>query len=127
MISVDIEGFGSLRLTEKSRPILRGETTLLLRKDEKVVSKGRSSQKANKETVTPDDRLWQALKEQRMALAIEQGVPPYVIFHDSTLSEIHSKKPQSLHEFRLISGVGDRKLQRYGDIFIAVISPFLHA
>ena len=68
-----------------------------------------------------DDPLWLALKSKRLELAREQGVPPYVIFHDSTLLEILNIKPQSLIELSRITGVGKAKLDRYGDDFLQVL------
>ena len=56
-----------------------------------------------------------------MQLAREQGVPPYVIFHDSTLLEMHEQRPGSLTEMGRISGIGQGKLVRYGDDFLKVI------
>jgi ATP-dependent DNA helicase RecQ len=122
LINVDISGFGSLRLTEKSRSLLRGDVTIALRKDpEPSAKKSKSSSKREKKLSITDDSLWQALKAKRLELAHEQGVPPYVIFHDSTLIEMQSLKPKTLDEFATISGVGQRKLERYGEIFIKVI------
>lgn len=122
LLSVDMTGFGSLRLTEKSRFVLRGEQTIALRRDpEKLGKKSKKLDKSPKSMAIPNDSLWQALKNKRLALAREQGVPPYVIFHDSSLSEIHHKKPRTLNEFAMISGVGQSKLQRYGEAFIEVI------
>ena len=72
----------------------------------------------------PDDinvELWEALRECRRLLAEEQGVPPYVIFHDSTLMEMCSLLPQSMQEFAELSGVGERKLAKYGDKFLQAI------
>ena len=60
-------------------------------------------------------------RAKRTALAREQGVPPYVIFHDSTLLEILNRKPQTLHEMGQISGVGQAKLAKYGDEFLQVV------
>lgn len=57
-----------------------------------------------------------------MELAQEQGVPPYIIFHDSTLIEMHLQKPLTLNQFAMLSGVGQSKLQRYGLAFLEVIS-----
>ena len=68
-----------------------------------------------------DDPLWQALKARRLELAREQGVPPYVIFHDSTLLEILERRPQTLDELGRISGVGQAKLARYGDAFLKTL------
>jgi len=65
--------------------------------------------------------LWLALKAKRTELAREQGVPPYVIFHDSTLLEILNQHPANLAELGRISGVGQNKLARYGDEFLRVI------
>lgn len=70
---------------------------------------------------TNDDSLWQALKAKRLELAREQGMPPYVIFHDSTLLEIHNRKSQTLDEMGQISGIGQAKLQKYGYAFFQVI------
>ncbi len=68
-----------------------------------------------------EDPLWLALKAKRTELAREQGVPPYVIFHDSTLLEILNRRPGSLTEMGQISGVGQAKLERYGDAFLQVL------
>ena len=68
-----------------------------------------------------EDPLWQALKAKRTELAREQGVPPYVIFHDSTLLEILNRRPGSLREMGEISGVGQAKLAKYGDEFLQVL------
>jgi ATP-dependent DNA helicase RecQ len=68
-----------------------------------------------------EDPLWLALKARRMELAREQGVPPYVIFHDSTLLEILEQRPGSLAELAKISGVGQAKLTRYGEEFLKVV------
>lgn len=124
LLTIDMGGFGSVKLTKKSMPFLRADETISLRidpdkprKKSKVVVK--REQKQN--TVTPNDALWKALKDKRMELAKEQGVPPYVIFHDSSLIEMHEKRPRTLEEFETISGVGQSKLQRYGELFIGLI------
>lgn len=123
LLTVDMSGFGSLRLTDKSLPVLRGEETIALRHDPEVSKKKLNSSSKKEQTATPDarDGLWQALKNKRLELAREQGVPPYIIFHDSSLIEIHSRKPKTLGEFATISGVGENKLVRYGSAFINVI------
>ncbi len=126
LLTVDMSGYGSLRLTEKSKPLLRGEHTIALRKDPDVsVKAAKTAAKVKKTKMSvPNDELWQALKTKRLELAKEQGVPPYVIFHDSTLLEIHAQKPTNLFDFVKISGVGQRKLERYGDAFIGVVLKF---
>lgn len=120
LLTVDMSGFGSLRLSAKCQPILRGEATIALRIDpDKPRKKSKTAAKREeKHGATPADMLWQALKRKRLELAHEQGVPPYLIFHDSSLMEMHKKKPQTLDEFATISGVGQSKLQRYGEVFI---------
>ena len=68
-----------------------------------------------------DHRLWEALRQRRSELAAEQGVPPYVVFHDVTLTEMVRRRPLTLSEFAAISGVGERKLDAYGEDFLDVI------
>ncbi|MEK8017075.1 MAG: HRDC domain-containing protein, partial [Candidatus Parabeggiatoa sp.] len=68
-----------------------------------------------------DKMLWEALRRKRMELALEQTVPPYAIFHDSTLEEMVQKKPHTNEEFARLSGVGTHKLERYAHIFIDVL------
>lgn len=123
LLTVDISGYGSLRLTEKSYSLLRGEETIALRKDPDVSLKKvkRTGKRGVVALPLVYDALWQALKDRRLELAREQGVPPYVIFHDSSLIEIHHKRPQTLEEFAEISGVGESKLKRYGEAFINVV------
>lgn len=122
-LSVDLERFGALRLEEKCRPLLRGEQSIELRKDVK-----RKSTKAQTKTPLPHDidvTLWEALRECRREFAEEQGVPPYVIFHDRALQEMCITVPQNLSQFSDISGVGERKLEKYGPSFLSVINEHL--
>ena len=118
-LSVDLQGYGALKLQEKCRPLLRGECDIALRLDQK-----QKVAKRQTKTPLPDDinvALWEALRECRRELAEEQGVPPYVIFHDSTLVEMCSVAPKTLDAFSKLSGVGERKLMKYGEAFIAAI------
>ena len=123
----DIEAYGGLKLVESAKPVLKGEAEVWLRQDVEVVATRKVS-KAERGTrakegyeEVADDPLWHALKAKRMELAKEQGVPPYVIFHDSTLLEILNQKPGSLPEMSQITGVGQAKLERYGDAFLEVL------
>jgi ATP-dependent DNA helicase RecQ len=123
----DIEAYGGLKLAEPARAVLKGESEVWLRRDAEVVASRKASKaergsraKEGYEEVA-DDPLWHALKAKRMELAKEQGVPPYVIFHDSTLLEILNQKPSSLTEMSKITGVGQAKLMRYGDAFLEVL------
>jgi ATP-dependent DNA helicase RecQ len=122
-LSVDLERFSSLRLEEKCRPLLRGEEQIELRKDIKQKAAKRTTKTALPLDV--DVALWEALRECRRELADEQGVPPYVIFHDSTLQEMCTSVPQSLPEFAQLSGVGERKLDKYGSVFLQAINAHL--
>jgi len=115
---VDHEHYGSIKLTEKSRPLLKGEQSLLARKLTKAEKI--TGSKASKVS-TIHQPLMDALKALRKSLADQQGLPPYVIFHDSTLIQMVEKRPSELSEMKYISGVGDRKLQQYGEVFIEVI------
>ncbi len=120
-IDVDMERYGALQLTEKSRPVLRGEQTLDLRKQQK--EQKLVKEKKQKSVVRPQDRtLWDALRTLRRELAEALGVPPYVIFHDSTLQEMLGKRPATNDQLLRISGVGEQKLQRYGKKFLGEIS-----
>lgn len=126
LLEADMEAYGGLKLTEASRPVLKGAQDIWLRRDAEPVkrrtSKAERASRAKEAFAgASDDPLWQALKAKRLELAREQGVPPYVIFHDSTLLEILNQKPQTLDEMGRISGVGQAKLARYGDAFLEVL------
>jgi ATP-dependent DNA helicase RecQ len=122
-LSVDLDRFGALCLQESCRSLLRGEESIELRRDIKQKT-------AKRQTKTPlaadvDVALWEALRECRRGFAEDQSVPPYVIFHDSTLQEMAITRPRDMSEFSLISGVGERKLDKYGPAFLDVISEHL--
>ena len=118
-VVADPERFGGLALTEKCRPLLKGQDSIAFRLD--PVQK--TSKKLSKAPL-PDDidvGIWEALRAHRRELAEVQGVPPYVIFHDSTLQAMAEQMPSSLAEFGALPGVGERKLEKYGDGFLQVI------
>ncbi|MEZ5571812.1 MAG: DNA helicase RecQ [Halioglobus sp.] len=122
-LSVDLNQFGALRLEEKCRPLLRGEQEIQLRRD----TNGKIARQQTK-TSLPSDidiALWEVLRERRRLLAEEQGVPPYVIFHDRSLKEMCSQLPRTAVQFARISGVGERKLGKYGEAFLQVINQYL--
>ncbi|MDG2140357.1 MAG: DNA helicase RecQ [Gammaproteobacteria bacterium] len=118
-MSVNLERYGALALEEKCRPVLRGEETIQLRRDIKRKTIRQHTQTSLAADI--DVALWEALRECRRLFAEELGVPPYVIFHDSSLQEMCSMLPQSMEEFHLINGVGERKMEKYGPAFMAVI------
>ena len=138
ILEADIEAYGGLKLSAAARPILRGEQSVWLRRDaDPVVQKAKRKAERTERTAqgnnrprepfsgANDDPLWLALKAKRLALAREQGIPPYVIFHDSTLLEILNQRPATRDQMAQVSGVGQAKLARYGDEFLGVLREFV--
>jgi ATP-dependent DNA helicase RecQ len=122
-VRVDVAGHGSLLLGPEVRPVLRGEERLLMRKD----PQSRKPRTAERRTVldSPEEEtLFQALRARRLDLAKDQGVPPYVIFHDATLVEIARAQPRDLPAMGRLPGIGATKLDRYGAAFLAVVAEF---
>jgi ATP-dependent DNA helicase RecQ len=118
LLSTNDEGYGGLKLKPVCRALLRGEVKLQLRLDRWAEVK--KSQLHDSIPAT-DQGLWQALRAQRISLAREQKVPPYVIFNDATLMKMVHHKPDNLLELSSLNGVGDKKLTRYGSQFLAII------
>ena len=118
-LSVDLKGFGSLLLTDRSRPLLQGETEVFLRKDDRIKKPTRKQRKTPLQVSDPE--LFEKLKACRKQLAVKQGLPPYVIFHDTTLVEMTQRLPSGPDELLQVSGVGAHKLEQYGEDFLAVI------
>jgi ATP-dependent DNA helicase RecQ len=124
LLAVDIEGHGGLRLAEVSRPVLRGEEQLLLRKlTRKAAAKSRE-RKTSRFDDAGMSKLWEALRNRRQQLADEKGIPAYMIFHDATLAEMVENQPESITQFANISGVGERKLADYGEAFLDVLNEY---
>ena len=119
-LNIDVDKFGALILTEKSRPLLRGEVTLTLRKPKKSSSK-KATTKKKTELRDIDQELFEELRQCRYTLSKKEGVPPYAIFHDKTLIEMTRKRPESLNEMALIAGVGEKKLDKFGQQFLDII------
>ena len=120
LIRPDVERYGALRMTKKALPILRGEQSITLRFDTFNSAKRNHTIKA---LVTDDDApVLSALKAKRRALAENAGVPAYIIFTDNTLVEMAKRRPVNLDEMSQINGVGTKKLEKFGTIFLAVIN-----
>ncbi len=120
LLRADVERFGALVLTEPSRPLLRGETELWLREDPEA--KARKTRRSASTAPAPGESpLWDALRARRRELADEHGVPPYVIFHDATLAAMAEHRPLTRAELLNIPGIGQAKLERYGDEFLEVL------
>ena len=120
LIRPDVERYGALRMTKKALPILRGEQSITLRLDTFNSAKRNHTIKA---LVSDDDApVLSALKAKRRALAENAGVPAYIIFTDKTLVEMAQRRPLNLDEMSQINGVGTKKLEKFGTIFLAVIN-----
>ncbi|MBV4499033.1 MULTISPECIES: DNA helicase RecQ [Pseudomonas] len=125
LVDIDLEGYGGLRLSDSCRPLLRGEVNLQLRRDLKPQTSTKSSSGGSpaSQLVRGEEReMWEALRTLRRKLAEEHSVPPYVIFPDSTLLEMLRSQPASLADMGQVSGVGARKLERYGQAFLEVLN-----
>ncbi|WP_018878525.1 DNA helicase RecQ [Thioalkalivibrio sp. ALE28] len=129
LLRLDEEGYGGLKLDPACRPVLRGEESIHLREElARPEREARTARPARRDTArsvaamdSEDRALWEALRALRTDLARDQGVPPYVIFSDATLLEMVAAAPRSRDEMAGISGVGQHKLERYGDAFIKAI------
>ena len=109
--------FGGLSFGPSARPILKGEEQVPL-----VLPPKRERRRRDRDRQSwPDDPLFDALRARRRDLAREQGVPPYVIFHDATLREMAALRPVTLGGLGQVSGVGARKLDEYGEAFLEVL------
>lgn len=123
LLTQDVAHYSVLKLTEQARPVLKGEEPLVLARPRiKARAKKRSRAAAGMEA--GDEGLFEALRALRKSLAEEQGVPPYVVFGDATLVEMARRRPSSEEELMMITGVGEKKLQRYGTEFLCTIASF---
>lgn len=112
-----------LRLTPKSRGVLTGSETLRMMLE--IPQKKKASSAKSAALSPADEKLLIALKELRRSLAMRQSVPAYVVFSDATLMDMCRIKPKTRDEFMEVSGVGQRKAIRYGEVFLATIAEFL--
>ncbi len=116
----DPEGHGGLQLTEHCRPLLKGLVQVQLRRDKTPLKRQRAAgSRVEVDTSSPG---WQALRQWRLQTAGEQDVPPYVIFHDATLAAILEARPRTLAELAAVSGVGQHKLDKYGQDVLDVLA-----
>ncbi|MDD9824722.1 MAG: DNA helicase RecQ [Gammaproteobacteria bacterium] len=117
---------GSLKLTAASRAVLRGERGFEFRRPAPRAAAGSRRSRRPAAGVTAQSaqerELFEALRRLRTELAQRQGIPSYIIFHDTTLIEMAQTKPQTLAEMAQISGIGERKLERYGEDFLALLN-----
>jgi ATP-dependent DNA helicase RecQ len=114
----DHDSYGALRLTEASRPVLKGEQAVEMRR-----ATGRKIKPSKKTSVTEsvNPELFARLKTWRTAQARSQSVPPYVVFHDATLAAIAAARPGDLGALSGIPGIGTKKLERYGPALLELL------
>lgn len=133
---LDVEAeFGAFRLNRRSLELMRAQTTFSVREDREPTPKERPKKKVplsqNKKTPVEKgiqgdtEQLFAALRRLRKQIADEQGIPPFVVFHDTTLQEMAARKPRTSAEFAQLSGVGQTKLTRYGEPFLRQIEEHL--
>ncbi len=127
-VDVDHAHFGALILTEKARAILRGEERIDLRKDRSAagLKKTRTSRTASiaDELDHEDKLLFERLRRLRTQIARDQNVPPYVVFPDATLAGIAAARPITPDALLAVSGIGQSKLEKYGEAFMDVVEAF---
>ncbi|NYT76393.1 DNA helicase RecQ [Alcaligenaceae bacterium] len=126
-LAVDHEGYGTLTLTESSRAVLKGEHTLMLRREsEKKSRSARSTGGRSKEpaVLLPPEaqQRFELLRTWRAEVARSHGVPAYVIFHDATLREVALESPQTLDDLDGITGIGVRKREAYGEELLRCVA-----
>jgi ATP-dependent DNA helicase RecQ len=127
-LRADSEAYGALKLTESARGVLKGETEVMLR-EAAPGSGGRASRAKSRrgdlapraETKLADAGLQAALRAWRADIARQRSVPAYVVLHDSTIDGIAATRPSTLNALRNIPGIGDKKLEHYGDELLALV------
>ena len=124
LLYADAQQYGALKLTENAKPVLKGETTLMLRRQAPRKKGSTSSRRSSlPHAASPaDDPLFEALRAWRAALAREQGVPAYVILHDKTLRELIGVRPATPDQLRLVAGIGEAKAARYGAALLELLA-----
>ncbi|MDD5174880.1 MAG: DNA helicase RecQ [Sterolibacterium sp.] len=122
LLAVD-HAHGALHLTDASRPVLKGEQSVALRRqaEKKKTAKTRS-RRIEAELGTDQQLLWERLRAWRSETAKTHGLPAYVILHDATLLELVRQRPGNLGTLRQIPGIGAHKLENYGDALLELLS-----
>lgn len=122
LLAVDIANHGGLKMTPQGHAFLKEKLTLQLRHITKTKRAKTTKKLAIALNNDADNGLFAALKAARMELAKAQNVPPYVIFHDKTLRELATSRPRALPDLQQIGGIGEKKAERYGAIFLDIIA-----
>lgn len=126
LLMVDITQHGGIKITRQGMSFLKEKGTIKLRE---YVAREKASKTPKIKTTTiienpADQTLFDLLKTKRLELAKSQNIPPYIIFHDKTLRELAITKPTSKDDMSKISGVGEVKMERYGEVFLKVIGAY---
>jgi ATP-dependent DNA helicase RecQ len=124
LVTVDHEAWSALKLTDAARPVLKGTQKIQLREYQKPLKQKRATKPkgfVESDLSAGALQIFEKLRWWRMETARAHNVPAYVIFHDATLREIASAAPASLNQLGTISGVGEKKLQTYGEEIVALI------
>jgi ATP-dependent DNA helicase RecQ len=124
-IALDITGYGSWRVTDAGRRVLKGAETITLRKDtlkpRRKVARAAANAGVLAGGAADDTALFEALRRRRSELAKEQRVAAYVVFADKTLIDMTRRKPRTAAEMSMVHGVGEAKLRQYGEAFLDVV------
>ncbi len=123
LITQNIANYSALQLTESARPVLRGEVPLQLAVPR--IQNIKPRQTARSYGGNYDKKLFAKLRKLRKSIADEENIPPFVVFNDATLIEMAEQCPVRANDLLLINGVGERKLDRFGDAFMALIREHL--
>ena len=127
-LAVDISGYGGLSLTSSAESVLKGRVEVFFRKDAEAAKTRISKKSLQKSAValasSEEERLFDKLRVERLSIAKAANVPPYVVFHDSVLREMAARKPQSVNELLEITGVGQKKADKYGRHFLEIVKQY---
>ena len=122
-VNVDFEGHGVLKLDGRCRALLKGEESIELRRDR--YEKAKQYKEVGRLVVQEHDKvLWEQLRKLRRELAEAQDVPAYVIVNDRTLMEIVKYRPTTTAEFSEINGIGQYKVEKYGEPFLNLLRDY---
>ncbi len=126
LLSVNMTAISGFRLTRRSWPVLKGEHEVLLRKDPRPTKKPKAVKQTPAAVIDLQDagdlQRFEKLRALRLELAQGLGLPPYVIFHDKTLKEMAVMRPNNREQLLQINGVGEKKAEKYGERFLAVLT-----
>jgi ATP-dependent DNA helicase RecQ len=120
-----MEGHGGLHITKSGMAFLKSKDQILMRKMAHKTKAKAKTIKSNMSLEPENDeqkQLFIDLKAKRMEIAIEQKVPPYIVFHDKTLLEMIKVHPKTLQDMSNVSGVGQAKIEKYGNTFLKVLN-----